>query len=147
MGSEHLNEQEQEDRAEAQAQLNRHTQMAMEELRRKRAQRHLPRPRQVAQAQPASPPDGRRPAQMDAERICRGLNVDIYRRADAKVGGWCWSVAHEAFDELEKNQLVPIEGGPLPSRNEAAENALVVPAQALGGFVRQLSTRMPAVRS
>ena len=133
MGSEHLNEQQ--DTVELKARRNR------------MAQRHLARVRRVPQAQPASPPDGRRAVQMDAERICRGLNVDIYRRADAKVGGWCWSVAHEAFDELEKNQLVPIEGGPLPSRKEAAENALVVLAQALGGFVRQLSTRMPSVRS
>ena len=146
MGSEHLNEQEQQDRAEAQAQLNRRTQQALEMLRQKRAGRHLSR-RPVAQAQPASPPDGRRTAQMDAERICRGLNVDIYRRADAKVGGWCWSLSHDAFDELEKNGDVPIEGGPLPSRKEAAEDAVVVLAQALGGLVRQLSTHMPSVRS
>lgn len=147
MGSEHLNEQEQEDRAEAQAELNRRVQQGLAELRQKRAQRHLARVRRVPQAQPASPPDGRRAAQMDAERICRGLNVDIYRRADAKVGGWCWSVAHEAFDELEKNQLVPIEGGPLPSRKEAAENAVMALAQALGGVVRQINAHMPSVRS
>lgn len=133
MGSEHLNEQQ--DAVELKARRNR------------MAQRHLARVRRVPQAQPASPPDGRRAAQMDAERICRGLNVDIYRRADAKVGGWCWSVAHEAFDELEKNQLVPIEGGPLPSRKEAAENAVMVLAQALGGVVRQINAHMPSVRS
>ena len=83
---------------------------------------------------------------MDAERICRGLNVDIYRRADAKVGGWCWSVAHETFDELEKTSWCRLRAG-LPSRKGSGGEPVMALAQALGSVVRQINTRMPAVRS
>lgn len=135
MGSEHLNEQQ--DTVELKARRNR------------MAQRHLARVRRVPQAQPASPPDGSgRPARVNAQKIALGLRVHIYRRVDEGGFSRCyWALEDEAFEELAKCSPVPVEGGPFADRNEAAENALVTLYQALGDVYRQLSTRMPSVRS